>query len=154
MKRAVAAGALVAILALAGTAGTAQAATPTEKKLQRQVATMQRQIATLQKDVKALKAQTKELDEFDGAVLAVAFCVAAASADGLQSTWAVLDQKAGGTTVGPQQAVNDAGACNALQVARSQAVPPSLAPFHGIMRLLAFASIFGGAETFALSARD
>jgi hypothetical protein len=133
MKRAIVAGAVIASLALAG---PASAATPTERKLQREVNTLKREVATL-------KRQMRETQQVAAAGIVLSACVAAVSADAFQSTWTVLDQKAGGPVVGPQQTVNDAGTCTALEVARSQAVPPTLAPFHSVLRLLAFRSLFG-----------
>jgi outer membrane murein-binding lipoprotein Lpp len=134
MKRAIVAGAVVASLTLAG---PASAATPTEKRLTRQV-------TALQKDVAALKKQVKELDQVANVLAALTFCSTAITADAFQGTWTVLDQKAGGATVGPQQAVNDAGACNALSIPRSSAAPPNLNPFHAFMRILQFRTLFGG----------
>lgn len=133
MNRAIAAGVIVASLALAGPAG---AATPTEKRLQKQV-------TTLQKDVKALKKKVTELERLDNLLAALTFCSAAITADALQSTWAVLDQKAGGPLIGPQQAVNDGGLCNAFMISRSGASPPNLEVFHAFFRILAFRSLFG-----------
>jgi hypothetical protein len=132
MKRAIMAGAVVASLVLAGPAG---AATPAEKKLQRQV-------VTLQKDVKKLKTQVTELNEILNVLAAITFCSTAITADALQGTWATIDTVEGRTVIGPQQAVNDAGACQALQVARTTASPPSLTAFHSLMRILAFRSLF------------
>ena len=134
MKRAIVAGAVVASLALAA---PASGATPTERRLTRQV-------TALQKDVAALKKKVTELDQISNALAALVFCNAAITADALQGTWTVLDQKAGGQTVGPQQTVNDAGACNALSIPRSNATPPSLNPFHAFMRILKFRTLFGG----------
>ena len=134
MKRAIVAGAVVASIALAG---PASGATPTERRLTRQV-------TALQKDVAALKKKVTELDQISNALAALVFCNAAITADALQGTWTVLDQKAGGQTVGPQQTVNDAGACNALSIPRSSATPPSLNPFHAFMRILQFRTLFGG----------
>jgi hypothetical protein len=133
MKRAIVAGVVVASLALAGPAG---AATPTEKRLTRQV-------TALQKDVKALKKQVAELNLLAGGLAALTFCNAAITADAFQGTWAVLDQKTGGTPVGPQQTVNDSGACNAFSIPRSSAAPPNLNSFHAFMRILQFNSLFG-----------
>ena len=150
MKRAIVAGAVVASLALVGPAA---AATPTERKLQRDV-------AALKKDVAALKTQVRQLrngfgtgdnavlgvvglNQLVGGVIALTFCNAAITADAFQGTWTVLDQKPGGTTVGPQQAVNDAGACNAFSIPRSGASPPNLNSFHAFMRILQFNALFG-----------
>ena len=133
MKRAIVAGCVVASLALAGPAG---AATPTEKRLTKQV-------TTLQKDVKALKKQVTELNQVMNGVIALTFCNAAITADAFQGTWTVLDQKTGGTAVGPQQAVNDSGACNAFEIPRSGASPPNLNSFHAFMRILQFNALFG-----------
>jgi hypothetical protein len=133
MKRAIVAGVVVASLLLGGPAG---AATPTEKRLTKQV-------TALQKDVAALKKQVRELDQILNAVAALTFCNAAITADALQGTWSVLDQKAGGTLVGPQQAVNDAGTCNVFSIPRSGSLPPNLNSFHAFMRILEFNSLFG-----------
>jgi outer membrane murein-binding lipoprotein Lpp len=151
MKRAIVAGAVVASLALAG---PASAATPTERKLQREVNTLKRDVAALKTQVRQLRngfgtGENQQLgvvglNQFLNVLLALEFCNAAITADAFQGTWTVLDQKPGGTTVGPQQAVNDAGACNAVEVARSSASPPSLAPFHAFFRILQFRTMFGG----------
>jgi hypothetical protein len=132
MKRAIVAGALVASLAFAG---PASAATPTERKLQRQV-------NTLKRDVTTLKRQVRELNQGFNVLAAITFCSAAITADSFQATWTVLDQKAGGTPVGPQQAVNDSGTCTALQIPRPGAAPPNLNAFHALMRILQFNSLF------------
>jgi hypothetical protein len=132
MKRAIVAGCVVASLALAGPAG---AATPTEKRLTKQV-------TALQKDVKALKTQVQQLTQVMNVVTAFAICSTALSADALQGTWVTLDQKPGGTAVGPQQAVNDAGACQDLGVARG-ASATNLTAFHSLLRLVSFSSFFG-----------
>ena len=132
MRRAIAAGVILVSLALAGPAG---AATPTERRLQRDVAALKRDVATL-------KRQVKELQEYAGVLTAFSVCSTAISADGLQATWAILDQKPGGPVVGPQQAVNDAGACQGLGVARG-ASAANLTAFHGLLRLISFSSLFG-----------
>jgi hypothetical protein len=139
MNRAIIAAVIVASLALAGPAG---AATPTEKKLQKDV-------AALKKDVTALKKQVKEQDQILNVLAAIVFCDAAITADALQGTWLTIEQVATQPVIGPQQQVNDAGACQALSVPRSTASPPSLAAFHSLMRIIAFSSIFGGTEPFA-----
>jgi hypothetical protein len=139
MKRVIAAGMVVASLALAGPAA---AATPTEKKLQKDV-------ARLKKDVAALQKVTKEQDQIVNVLAAIIFCDAAITADALQGTWTTVDQIPGHTVIGPQQAVNDAGACQALSVARNTAAPPSLTAFHGLLRIIGFSSIFGGSDPLA-----
>jgi hypothetical protein len=134
MKRAIVAGGLVAALALPS---LATAATPTERRLQRQV-------TALQRDVRTLKNQVRQLNQGLNAVLAFSICSTAISADAFQGTWVILDQKAGGTTVGPQQAVSDAGACQALEVARGGSAA-NLNAFHALLRLVSFSSFFGRA---------
>jgi outer membrane murein-binding lipoprotein Lpp len=151
MKRAIVAGAVVASLALAG---PASAATPTERKLQREVNTLKRDVAALKTQVRQLRngfgtGENQQmgvigLNQFVNLLVALQFCSTALSADAFQATWAVMDQKPGGATIGPQQTVNDAGACTAVQVARSSASPPSLAPFHAFFRILQFRTMFGG----------
>jgi hypothetical protein len=139
MHRAIVAGVIVAGLALAGPAG---AATPTEKRLQKDV-------AALKKDVATLKKQTKTQDELINVLAAIVFCDTAITADALQGTWTTIEQVAGRPVIGPQQTVNDAGACQALSVPRSSAAPPSLSAFHSLLRIVGFSSFFGGAGPFA-----
>jgi outer membrane murein-binding lipoprotein Lpp len=151
MKRAIVAGAVVASLALAG---PASAATPTERKLQREVNTLKRDVAALKTQVRQLRngfgtGENQQLgvvglNEVFGLLAVLQFCSTALSADAFKATWAVMDQKPGGPTIGPQQDVNEGGACNAMQVTRSSASPPSLAPFHAFYRVLQFRTLFGG----------
>lgn len=131
MKRAIVAGALVAALAFPS---IAPAATPTERRLQRQ-------ITALQRDVRTLKNQVRQLNQGFNAALAFSVCSTAISADAFQGTWAILDQKPGGTAVGPQQAVNDSGACQDLGVARGSGVA-NLIAHHALLRLISFHSLF------------
>jgi hypothetical protein len=138
MKRVLGAGiiALTIVLATAPAAGAAP--TPTEKKLQKQVATLQKQVKTLQK-------QSKDNELLAEAALVVAFCNTALTADALQGTWAVIDEIAQATQAktyfGAQNAVNDSGVCNALRVVRSQRVPPTTSGFATILDLLRGTSV-------------
>ena len=71
-------------------------------------------------------------------------CNTAITADGLQGTWQVIDQlstatQAGKTYFGPQTPVSDTIAgqhiCSAIGVTRSQALPPTSAPFSALLAL-------------------
>jgi hypothetical protein len=116
MKRAVpAVAAIVASLVLAA---PANAATPTERRLQKQV-------NVLKKDVKALKTQTRNLTSAVNALAALVVCTDAATADALQGTWAKIEQHEGtGTSLfGPQQPISDLDACRDLQITRASSQP-------------------------------
>jgi len=149
MKRAIVAGTVLASLVLAAPAG---AATPTERRLQRDVAALKKEVAALKTQVRQLRngfgtgdnrtLGVIQLNQFVALALVANFCSAALAADAFQATWSVMDQKPGGPTIGAQQAVNDAGACQAIEIARSQASPPSLSPFHAFFRILEFRTLF------------
>jgi hypothetical protein len=153
MNRALVTGVLAATLALAwAPAAFAAKPTATEKKLMKQ-------IAALQKDVKTLKKQVNDATNFGIAGLQLGFCNTAVTADAFQGTWSVIDQiaqgtQAGKTYFGAQVPVNDFNICQrALEVPRSQRVPPTTTPFAQILALLggSFAYATGQLEGFRWS---
>ncbi|MFN2472163.1 MAG: hypothetical protein ABR583_14480 [Gaiellaceae bacterium] len=140
MRRTLAIGVvLLAGLVLAASAG---AATPTERKLQRQVGTLQTQVKKLQKDVKKLQKDVKTAQLSADAAAVLSACSTSLAADAFQGTWNAINARFAPTVVFPAEAaVNDAGTCAVFKVARTPtANPPNLTPFKALLSI--FASIF------------
>ncbi len=130
----------IGVVLLAGLVLTApaSAATPTEKRLQKQVTALQKQVKKLQKDVTQLRGIV-------GGALAIQVCSTAITADALQSTWAAVNAREASQARPPvfttESAVNDAGACTAAKVTRAPtANQPNLNPFKALLSI--FASLF------------
>jgi hypothetical protein len=147
VKQATIAAALVAALALAAPAAATNRAGPS---IASQVASLKRQVTSLQKQVNTLKKQTKAQQNALIGIGALALCNIAATADTFQQTFGVVDQIAQGTQgktyIGAQQAVNDQGLCQALNVPRTQTGPPSLTPFRALLAILGGSTFLQAAE--------
>ena len=137
MKRVILLGAIVAVALYATVAWSATPPTPTEKKLQKDVATLKAQ-------VKALKKSVSDARDIAIGIGIIGACNTAITADGLQGTWQVLDQlsaatQAGKTYFGPQAPVDDSISgvhiCGEIGVTRIQALPPTTASFSALLRL-------------------
>jgi hypothetical protein len=139
MKRVLLFGVVLVVALYATVAWAATPATPTEKKLLKDVASLKAQVKTLKKTVN----DTRDLAL---AVAAIGACNVAITADGLQGTWQEIDQlsaatQAGKTYFGPQTPVNDAIGntnthwCGLVSVNRSQALPPTVAQFSALLAL-------------------
>jgi hypothetical protein len=103
-------------------------ATPIEKKLQKQVATLQAQVKKLQKDTRTTRTEVI----FSEATTA---CLIAHTADALQGTWTVLDQKLG-ATFGAQAALDDKQLCARLRAPRRQQLPPNNSALLALLKTL------------------
>ena len=137
MKRVLLLGAVVAVALYATVAWAATPPTPTEKKLQKDVATLKAQ-------VKTLKTSVSDLRDIAVAIAVTGACNTAVTADALQGTWQEIDQlsaatQAGKTYFGPQTPVNDAVGtnhwCALAEINRSQALPPTVAQFSALLAL-------------------
>jgi hypothetical protein len=137
MKRVILLGAIVAVALYASVAWSATPPTPAEKKLQKDVATLTAQ-------VKALKKSVTDARDIAVGIGIIGACNTAITADGLQSTWQVIDQlsaatQAGKTYFGPQTPVDDAISgvhiCGEIGVSRIQTIPPTTASFSALLRL-------------------
>jgi hypothetical protein len=140
MKRVLLFGVVLVVALYATVAWAATPPTPTEKKLQKDVATLKAQVKTLKKSV-------SDLRDVALAVGVIGACNIAITADGLQQTWQEIDQlsaatQAGKTYFGPQTPVNDAIGtngtnhwCALASVNRSQALPPTVAQFSALLAL-------------------
>ena len=123
--------ALVAVFALAA---PAPAATPTERKLLRDVKVLKAQ-------VKALQAQVRSARNLALGAVVYAGCSTAVTVDAFQGTWAVIDDVSNKTTqpktwFGPQQPANDFQTCQSFQVTRTPGqVPPNANVFNALLAL-------------------
>jgi endonuclease/exonuclease/phosphatase (EEP) superfamily protein YafD len=79
--------ALAALLAATMLAAPASAATPSERRLARQV-------KTLQKQVKALQRQVRTVQSIAAGAIVYGACLTAATADAFQGTWETIDKDA------------------------------------------------------------
>jgi hypothetical protein len=134
--------ALAALVAATTFAASASAATPTERKLTKQVTTLQRQVKTMQKQVKTLQRQMREVQSVAAASLVYSACVTAATADAFQGTWETIDRvgarlPAGFDQYGVQTAVADPlNSCQRLEIQRQpNTVPPTTDVFAGLLNL-------------------
>ena len=147
MKHVTIAAVLVAVLTITAPAAATSRARPS---IATQVAALKRQVTSLQKQVNTLKKQVKAQENGLLGIGALALCNVAATADTFQQTFGVIDQIAQGTQgktyIGAQQAVNDQGLCQALNVPRTQTGPPSLTPFRALLSLLGGSSFLRIAE--------
>jgi hypothetical protein len=138
-----------AIATYTATAWSAAPPTPTEKKLLKDVRVLKSQVAKLQKTQKTQATNIENVFNIAAAAIVFSACSTEATADAVQGTWQIIDQistatQAGKTYFGPQTAVPDttlgglltAPACQALQVVRSQALPPTTAQFSALIAAL------------------
>jgi len=139
------AAATAAVAAFAVGAWSASPPTPAERALQKDVKALKAQVKKLQSDVKTLKATDAELELVALGSLGLVMCSLAITADAFQGTWQIVDQlstatQAGKTYFGPQAPVDDTvegqSLCQVLEVTRSQALPPTTAPFSAMLALL------------------
>jgi len=143
MRRALALGALIA-LGLYANGAAAAPPTATEKKLQKDVATLKAQVKALRSDLKKVKTAAADAQDIALGVAIIGACNTAITADGLQGTWQVIDQlsaatQSGKTYFGPQRPVDDSiggqPVCKLIGVTRAQALPPTSAPFSALLAL-------------------
>ena len=135
----------VVVATYSTTAWSAADATPTERRLLRDVKALQSKVKTLQADVRQLKTRSTSLEEVAGVAIIAGACNIAITADALQGTWQVIDQvsaatQAGKTYFGAQTPVVDTIAgrpvCQAIGITRSQALPPTSAQHSALLALL------------------
>ena len=150
MKRTVVLMLAVATIAFpAAQANAGSSATPTLaqfKALQKQVTALQAQVKAMQKFVpKSCTTKTCEtvqgLTNLVDAQFGLFICQTAVISDEFQGTWNVIDQistatQAGKTYFGVQTPVTDAGACTSFQITRTNAIPPNVAMFSALIKLV------------------
>jgi hypothetical protein len=151
MRRALALAAFALVLLVPQ---AAFAAPPTNAQLAAQIKALQAKVTKQEKTIKTLQTAVKDAGGLAAAGLAFSACGFAITADAVQGTWSVIDQVSINTPnilrtfFGPQTPVNEQGACTALQVVRTQVVPPTVAAFSALLSLLRPAS-FDAAAAFA-----
>jgi hypothetical protein len=137
MKRVLLLGAILAVALYATVAWSATPPTPTEKKLQKDVAALKAQ-------VKALKKSISETQDVAVGIGIIGACSTVITADALQGTWQTVDQlaaatQAGKTYFGLQIPVNDTiggeHICAGINVPRLQGLPPTSASFSALLAL-------------------
>jgi outer membrane murein-binding lipoprotein Lpp len=122
---------IAAVVALTTLAAPASSATPSERRLARQVKTLQRQVKTLNRQVRALQRDMREVRSVAQAGLVYSACLTAATADAFHGTWETID-RAGARFVPPfdqypaQTAVVDPiNSCQGLELQREPNTVPS-----------------------------
>jgi len=127
--------ALAALLAATLLAAPASAATPTERRLARQVKTLQKQVRTLQR-------QMRNTQSIAAGAIVYSACLTAATADAFQGTWETIDKDsvrdAQPEFFQPQTPIADPlNSCQRLEVQR-QANPqaePTTSVFAGLLNI-------------------
>jgi hypothetical protein len=134
---------LVAVLAFGALAAPASSATPTDRKLARQIKVLQRQVKVLQGQVRTLRTQMREVQGVSLLGVFLGACSAAATADAFQGTWETIDRSAAADTpptpdqYPPQTPVVDPlNACQELEIQRQpNTVPPNTNVFAALLNL-------------------
>ena len=132
----------LAVVVVAGAlAAPAAAATPTERKLAKQIKTMQRQIKVLQGQVKKLRTDMREVQGISASALVFTACSTAATADAFQGTWETIDGLNAATGrpdqyPAPTPAADPLNSCQLLEVQRQpSAVPPTTNVFAALLNI-------------------
>jgi outer membrane murein-binding lipoprotein Lpp len=86
--------AFAALLAATTLAAPVSAATPSERRIARQVKTLQTQVKTLQRQVRTLRRQMREAQSIAAGSIVYGACLTAATADAFQGTWETIDKDA------------------------------------------------------------
>lgn len=135
--------AVVALAAAAVLAAPASSATPTERKLSRQIKTMQRQVKVLQGQVRTLRRQMRDVQAVSSLAAIFGACNAAATADAFQGTWETIDRNAAADSPPtPDQypvqtpIADPLNSCQLLEIQRQpSAVPPTTNVFAALLNL-------------------
>jgi hypothetical protein len=134
---------LAAIVAATALAAPASAATPTERRLGRQVKTLQSQVKTMQKQVKTLQRQMREVQSVASGALIYSACLTASTADAFQGTWETIDKVGALAQPTPldqypaQTAIADPlNSCQRLEIQRQpNIVPPTTNVFAALLNV-------------------
>jgi hypothetical protein len=130
------------------------AAPPTNAQLAARLKALEAKVAKQEKTIKALTTAVNDAGGLASAGLAFSACGLAITADAVQGHFSITDQIATNTPnvaktfFGVQTPVSDQGRCAALQVVRSQVVPPTTAAFSALLSLLQPRSTFDALSAF------
>jgi outer membrane murein-binding lipoprotein Lpp len=133
---------IAALVAVTTLAAPASAATPSERRLARQVKTLQRQVKTLNRQVRTLQRRTREVGSVATGGIIFAACNAAATADAFQGTWETIDRVGAGLPAPldqypPPTAIADPlNSCQNLEVQRrANVIPPTTNVFAALLNI-------------------
>ncbi len=132
---------LAAVVVAGALAAPAAAATPTERKLAKQIKTMQRQVKVLQGQVKKLRTDMREVQGISASALVFTACSTAATADAFQGTWETIDGLNAAVArpdqyPAPTPAADPLNSCQLLEVQRQpSAVPPTTNVFAALLNI-------------------
>jgi hypothetical protein len=119
-------------------ASAASAATPAQR-----IAKLEKQVKALTKTVTTQKKQITQLQNLVVGSLFIETCLAATTADAIQSTWTTLDHAMGTTLFGQQQTISDGNTCTELDIARQGIIsPPTTSVFSALTQLVRAGSAF------------
>lgn len=142
MRTALVAG-IVALAAASALAAPASSATPTERRLAKQIKVVQRQVKVLQGQVTTLRRQMRDVRAVASLGVIFSACSAVATADAFQGTWETIDRNAAADSpptpdqYPAQTAVTDPlNSCQALEIQRQpNAVPPTTNVFAALLNV-------------------
>jgi hypothetical protein len=132
---------LVAVVAAAALAVPASAATPTDRKLARQIKVLQSQVKVLQGQVRSLRRRMTDAEGVGVAALIFGACNVAATADAFQGTWETIDginaRTAGADQYPPMAPIADPlNSCSRIEIQRQPGVvPPNVNVFSALLNL-------------------
>jgi gas vesicle protein len=136
---------LAALVAAAMLAAPASGATPSERRLAKQITTLQKTVKKMQKQIKTLQTQVRNTQLTAAASLVYSACLTATTADAFQGTWETID-RVGAKLPAPNGPFDQYGvqtpvadpinSCQSLEVQRQpSAVPPTTDVFAGLLNL-------------------
>ena len=132
---------LVALVAAGALAVPASAATPTERKLARQIKVMQRQVKVLQGQVRTLRRDMRTVENLAASGIVFGACTAVATADAFQGTWETIDEVRAATGQPdryppPAPIADPLNSCSLIEVQRQpNTVPPNTNVFSALLNL-------------------
>jgi hypothetical protein len=133
--------ALVALAAAGALAAPASSATPTERKLGRQIKVMQRQVKVLQGQVRTLRRQMRDVQAVSSVAVIFGACHATATADAFQGTWETIDAinpkvAEPDKYPAPSPVVDPLNSCQLLEIQRQpNTVPPTTNVFAALLNI-------------------
>jgi outer membrane murein-binding lipoprotein Lpp len=132
---------IAALVAVTALAASASAATPSERRLARQVKTLQRQVTLLNRQVRTLRNQIRVVENVAAGGVVFGACNAAATADAFQGTWETIDQLAAGVAQpdrypAPTAITDPLNSCQRLEIQRQpNTVPPTTNVFAALLNI-------------------
>jgi outer membrane murein-binding lipoprotein Lpp len=133
---------IAALVAATALAAPASAATPSERRLARQVKTLQRQVTILNRQVRTLRTQMRTVESVAAGGVIFGACLAVATADAFQGTWETVDRVGAGLPTpvdqypAPAAVTDPLNSCQRLEIQRQpNTVPPRTDIFAGLLNI-------------------